>query len=273
MNRKVTYKSEIRESILDYLAGDDRTIVNYLASNSNLPGPRGNLEMAEAFADLAGEMSIKEPIKIWKLAADMAAIPPEAAPVNDPMEMVPFCGTVAIGAIASAQEGLDEKAFALLRKMADDPRWRTREAVAMGLQRMIAKDGRAVMTELESWIKSGEWLRMRAAMAGVAEPALLKDPELARRALDLHKGAIAEVQRSGNRKDEGFRTLRQALGYSLSVVVSECPGEGFRYIDRIAHTSDPDIRWIVKENLKKKRLTKSYPREVAEVTDILNGRP
>ena len=77
--------------------------------------------------------------------------------------------------------------------------------------------------ELEGWIRDGKVLEMRAAAATVAEPAVLKNEETAISALQLHRKIIAQVLKVKERKSEGFRILRKALGYTLSVVVREFP--------------------------------------------------
>lgn len=263
MGRKESYAGAVKELLDEYLrTADDRRIREYITANSNLPGPRGNLELAQAFADEVEDLSEAEPESMWGLASGLAAVTPSEAPVNDPKELIPFCGAVAIGAIGSAYESYEEKAFARLKEMAEDPRWRTREGVAMGIQRMIGGGGLPVLKELDAWVAGDRWLVMRAVAAGVAEPPLLKDPQIAQAALGLHKQIIAQVLASDSRRTDEFRTLRQALGYSLSVVVAARPKEGFEYLRELVGTDDADLQWIIKENLKKNRLIKNFPREI-----------
>jgi hypothetical protein len=57
--------------------------------------------------------------------------------------------------------------------------------------------------------------------------------------------------------------LKQGLDYSLSVIVCAVPREGFEYMRQLAEQQDADILWIVKENLKKNRLLKNFPEEIA----------
>jgi hypothetical protein len=51
--------------------------------------------------------------------------------------------------------------------------------------------------------------------------------------------------------------LRQALGYCWSVAIAASPDEGFRLFERWATIEDADVRWVVRENLKKKRLARA----------------
>jgi len=139
----------------------------------------------------------------------------------------------------------------------------------MAIQTMIEKQPRKTLQEIAKWIKSGEWLAMRAVAAGVAEPPLLKDKQTAKSALELHKQIFAKIAVARERKSSEFKALRQGLGYSLSVIVCAVPKEGFEYMRQLAATQNADIRWIVKENLKKNRLLKNFPEEVAATKNLL----
>jgi hypothetical protein len=53
MSKKERYKEPLTSLIGDFLkTGNQEKLEEYLISNSNLPGPRGNLELAEAFAEV-----------------------------------------------------------------------------------------------------------------------------------------------------------------------------------------------------------------------------
>ena len=95
----------------------------YLLQESGLPGPRGNLELAQVVAD-EGDRALFE---------HFLAYTPQVAPTNDPHEFLAFCGVVGLGRLLA--EG-DEKILDQLRPFASDPRWRLREGVAMALQRL-----------------------------------------------------------------------------------------------------------------------------------------
>ena len=74
-------------------------------------------------------------------------------------------------------------------------------------------------------------------------------------------------QKRGERED--FRVLRQGLGYALSVFAEKSPEEGFALLREMASKGDPDLAWIVRENLKKKRLTGKYAAQVEAVGSLL----
>jgi hypothetical protein len=112
---------------------------------------------------------------------------------------------------------------------------------------------------------------MRAAAAAVAEPALLKDKAAALSALQLHRSIMTHLLQVQERRTESFRVLRKALGYTLSVVVQAAPEAGFTFLRQLAGSQDPDVLWIVKQNLKKNRLVKNFSEQVASLRALLSA--
>jgi hypothetical protein len=217
----------------------------FLTRESGLPGPRGNLELAQAAADEGDAARF----------ARWAALEPAEAPENTPEVFLVFCGLVGLGRLLADGQG---QWLPLLRRRAADPRWRVREAVAMGLQRWGAADMPALLAAMGEWAH-GSHLEQRAAMAALCEPALLKVPEHARAVLGLLDVMTASVAGAPDRKAEGFKVLRQGLAYGWSVAVAALPAEGKAAMERWLSTGDKDVRWIMRENLKKNRLARLDP--------------
>ena len=269
MGKREKHKQDLT-GLLDasLVTGEVQELLGYIVSNSNLPGPRGNLELAHAFADVVEAHSASAETKLWELCVQMTEVSVDEAPVNDPRELIPFCGAMGIGTIGSLSPALFEPALTTLRTLANDPRWRMREGVCFGLQRLLAGRRRDTLEALEAWVAAGALLEMRAAAAAVAEPALLKERETAISALTLHQGIIDQVLEATERKREAFRVLRKGLGYTVSVVVCALPEEGFAFMAQLVETRDPDVLWIVRQNLKKSRLVKGFPESV----ECIQGR-
>ena len=236
----------------------DDGLRTYLTANSRLPGPRANLELAAAFAE-AVRAREKDWRALWTLCTRWTSIPPEEAPVNDPREFVVFCGARGIGALGTPSASRARESLVHLRGVARDPRWRVREAVAVGIQDLVEHQPGTALRALEDWISPGAWLEMRAVAAGVAEPRLLGDRKVAKAALAMHQDILKRVRAAKDRESDGFRTLRQGLAYSVSVVVAARPEEGFRWMMKLAETKDPATLWLLKENLKKGRLVSRFP--------------
>jgi hypothetical protein len=242
----------------------------FLEKNSGLPGPRGNLELAHSFAASVAAMAISE--WQWEFLAQLAATSVSKAPVNSAKEFLPFCATLALGALYG--NGLPRPrrraALAALTAAATDARWRMREAAAMGLQLVGERDIDAMKGIVASWLADSSWLTLRAVAAGLAHPPILKDPEVALYAVQTAATLVAALSRAGakDRREEPFKILRQGLGYSLSVFAAASPGEGFALLRKCAAVSDPDLAWVVRENLKKKRISDAFSRECEQVAAI-----
>jgi hypothetical protein len=81
---------------------------------------------------------------------------------------------------------------------------------------------------------------------------------------------MEQVLKIQERKSEAFKILRQALGYTLSVVVHAAPKEGFEFMAQLIDSQDADVLWVVKQNLKKSRLVKNFPQKVESIKKLLD---
>jgi hypothetical protein len=210
----------------------------YLSANSALPGPRGNLELVAACGEEAGVARAEELI-------------------GSGDEFATVCGAVALGRHLGTHRG-DHRLIGMLHTLAADSRWRVREGVAMALQRAGDDDPGSAFALAETWAKDPDTLVRRAAVAAVCEPRLLRTPASARRALALLDQVTEDLGSSpaADRRSPSVRTLRQALGYGWSVAIAALPAEGMQLFGQLQQSSDPDVAWIIRENLKKARLRK-----------------
>jgi len=121
---------------------------------------------------------------------------------------------------------------------------------------------------MERWLE-GSWLEQRAAGAAVCEPRFLNSEEDVRRVLAILDRITAAVAAAGEQAGDDFRALRQALGYCWSVAVAARPELGEPVMERWLGMADPDVRWIMRENLRKRRLSRADPEWVALWTQEL----
>jgi hypothetical protein len=212
----------------------------FLRRESGLPGPRANLELVQAVAEEGDAARFQRYL----------AFGPEQAPVNSPQAFLAVCGVVGLGRLLA--EGHHEF-LATLRRCAADPRWRIREGVAMALQRLGDVDMAVLLQVAEEW-SQGDLLEQRAAAAAVCEPRLLGQPEHVGRVLQLLDGITASLTQVVDRRSDDFRVLRQALGYCWSVAVAAWPEKGRAMMEHWLASSDRDVRWVMRENLRKNRL-------------------
>jgi hypothetical protein len=234
MGNKVTFYIEILRSLKNW--------DNYLLSESGLPGPRGNIELAQAFAEIAADSQIKTYV----------SISPIEAPENSPKVFLTFCGVVGLGTLVSKGK-IDY--LKLLRQFASDKRWRIREAVAMALQIIGDADINLLLQEMKEWIK-GNPFEKRAAIAGLCEPRLLKSVNVSSSVLDILDKITSSIVDSEGNKSEPFVVLKKGLAYCWSVAVAANPEKGMQLMEKWMRSKDKNVIWIIKENLKKNRLLK-----------------
>ena len=109
--------------------GQAQRLHEYLCAHSNLPGPRGNIELAREFSRAVSDLPTSSVGQAWHLCKQLAAVSPIDAPTGDPGEFVAFCGTLGIAALGCKYiEQRDESLFCL-EALSEDERWRMREAV------------------------------------------------------------------------------------------------------------------------------------------------
>ena len=223
----------------------------FLKKNSGLPGPRGNLELAYAVAETGTQKQFEHFLTL-------------DGKENTPEVFVIFCGIVGLGKLAASTPEL----FACVRPYASDLRWRIREAVPTGLQLTCDQDMDLLINEMKTW-RNGNWYEKRAAAATLAEPRLLKQPKHAKQVLQILDKITASMQTDKTSKDVSYKVLRQGMGYCWSVAVAALPESGKLIMEKWLHSEDKDIRWMMKENLKKNRLTRMDVNWVKECMEKL----
>jgi hypothetical protein len=232
-----------RLEIAEFLAAADRD--DWLRARSGLPGPRSNLELL----DFASAAAPRADLERW------AGLGPDQAPENTPDVFLACVGIVGLGRLVAAG---DRSVLATLRHASNDPRWRVRESVAMGLQAWGDVDPVALVSEMEGWV-AGSPLEGRAAMAAVGEPRLLRDPGVVARVLAILDRLTTAVRNAPDPRAADVRVLRQALGYGWSVAVVADVEHGLLAFSRWLPDPNADVRWIVRQNLGKARLARAAP--------------
>jgi hypothetical protein len=230
----------------------------FLKSESGLPGPRGNLELAAAYIELAPRDQILR----------FAALEEPDAPGDSPEGFLAFCGVFGLGRLVVEGESQWLK---LLRARAHDPRWRLREAVAMALQAIGDWSMDHLLEAVEGWREDG--YERRAAIAGLCEPRLLKHPEEAARVFDHLNEATGWIGSGAPAGDQAVKVLTKGLAYAWSVAVSAFPEAGKPAMQRWFGDPSPLVRRIMKENLSKARLSRMDADWVARAQAQLNQPP
>ncbi|HSS60105.1 MAG TPA: hypothetical protein VLK30_01460 [Candidatus Limnocylindrales bacterium] len=220
--RTATYREELRK-----LESWDA----YLKKHSGLPGPRANLELVAAVVE-EGDAD-----RLWRLSASKD-------------EFLALCGTAGLGRIALQEP---KTVMSWLRDLAADPRWRVREGVAIALQRLGREDMPKLLSEMKVWAR-GDAFTQRAVVAGLCEPPILKRNEDVVAVLAILDEITRSLAAATERRSDGFRALRQALGYGWSVAAAAAPQNAVPYFEKWMRSSDKDVAWVVKSNLSKARM-------------------
>jgi len=245
--------------------GDGGDLRARLQSGSGLRGPRPNLRLVREFAAAAGSVAGQPDPPVATLEALLdgwAAIGEDEAPGDQPAVILPCAAAAAYGEIAIVRPEWWADEMAKLRRAAPDPRWRVREAVATALQQVLDADWDRTAEALVEWAGGGEPPHARAAVTAVAEPRLLIDPSRHQAATQIQRRAVARLAATpaADRRAAPVRALRQALGFTISVVTA-ASGD-FALLDQLVRARDPDLAWVARENLEKARLAR-WPDQVA----------
>lgn len=216
----------------------------YLLAESRLPGPRSNLELLQAAVD----QITADQVHAW------LGLTFEQAPENTPQVFLVCCAVVGIGRFLAEEQADDPEP---LRHLANDPRWRVRESVAMALQRIGDRSVDRLLEIVHPWV-AGTLLEQRAVMAALCEPRLLHEARHAQATLELLDQITRNLQTvdPARRRADDFQALRKGLGYGWSVAIVALPEVGCPRFEAWLSSPDSDVRWLIRENLKKNRLLK-----------------
>ncbi|HEX9134430.1 MAG TPA: hypothetical protein VF844_19230 [Ktedonobacteraceae bacterium] len=237
--------------------GNQRPLEFYLREQSRLPGARANLELVSTLSSLLTAVVPEQPDQVWMLLNYLVR-DEKTVGSNTPDEFIVLCGVVAFGACATVRPEWHIGVFELLGDFASSSAWRVREGVAMAFQRLLPAAPQETIEYLMEWARKGNCFQQRASIVAIADPALLHTQAMIDAALTIQRLVLERLHAlpAAVRKREDVRVLRQALGYTLSVVAAATPEKGFALMRECAGWGDLDVNWILRENLKKKRLAK-----------------
>jgi hypothetical protein len=252
------------------LAGTPRLLEFYLREHGGLPGAHANLELAENVSHLLAAALPRNADGVHSLINYFVNGDRRMVGGNTPAEFVMVCGIFSYGVCAVAHPAWREEAFSLLHHYARSPYRRIREGVMVAYQQLLDADPQPVLARLKALMLEGNYVQQCVAVTTLSEPRLLYHAETLSVALELQRLALEHVRNAptADRKKEGFRALRRALGFTLSVITAAEPEQGFALMRECAAWNDPDITWILRENLKKKRLAR-FPQDTAVLSQML----
>lgn len=249
---------------------EDDDIEEHLIQHSGLPHPQeipaGGDAPDQARLDLALVHAAAEeaPAHLFQKWVRRGA---KEAPNETPLVAPVVAGAIGLGRLIAQGH---ERHVGTLRGLSSDPRWRVREAVVMALHRLGDEDPEHVVRIVEDWAR-GSPLEQRAAVATLAHPKIVDDPALAERGLEVLDDVTEALHEARTHDDEGLIQLRKALGVAWSVVVAQLPQRGRARFEAWLAVEDPDVRWVLKENLQQRPMRRMDPAWVEETLDRLQG--
>jgi hypothetical protein len=236
---------------LKQIMTNPQKLERFIIDNSNLPGPRGNLELIFGLAEIYDDLDV---LLRW------TKITEKQADVNNPKSFLPICSAVCLGKIYTKTK--DRQIIAILKQLANDGRWRMREAVAFGFQLIGEDDFNELKTIFSQWIKKSNNFEKRAMLVALAHPKFLNE-ENSKFCFEIAEIVLKEMDRENN-----FDVLRKGLEFTISVFASANLKSGFNFMKRWIG-KDKVIDKIIRENLKKNRVARKNPDEVKKLLNSI----
>jgi protein required for attachment to host cells len=213
---------------------------SFLIKNSNLPGPRVNIELG---------FLLSEMYKDENELAKWLNIDESQAGTNDPMSYLPFCALICYGRIYTEKK--DSKIINKIKKAANDPRWRVREACAFAFQ-IIGEHNFDVLKKIFSeWLLEANNLEKRCILVSLAHPKMLNTTR-ANYCLQVCDIILQHLDKSS----PNFPVLNKALEFTISVFVSKDVDTGSVFLEKWIKEKNKLINGIMKKNLSKNRIRK-----------------
>jgi hypothetical protein len=251
----------LAHAVDEAIAGRRGSLFDLLARGSRLPGPRANSALAEAFAQVCRSRGAPAD----RVALAMARLTADEAPGATALEFLPTCGVGALAARAAADATVRAATVAELHALADDLRFRVREAVVHGLARMGSAAGDALVEETASWM-DGYFHAAAVVRAIACEPWLtqLHAPDGALRRLDEAFELARQAPRAAARYP-GHKALLEAIEQATPRVALRFGVSAFALVDRWATVKDPVLRELVAALLADRKLAGRFRSELDKV--------
>lgn len=264
----MTKRQDYYDDVFPLLKNNDfDNLEQYMLTHSNLPGRMANLTLISLIADIMGEnLSIAKSwfptLNIWF----------DAKADGDNTETILLLTALeSFGAIyhhSTKEQQLE--ITAQLKNSLNDERWRVREIVTESYKRIGLSSYDELISQFEAILAERITpLEMRGLLATVAHPELLHSEQqltFSQKIMILTFNFYTDFDLTQFTKEDKL-VLKKGLSFAPSVIISKNPKEGFLFFDTLIATQNKDITRIVKENLKKKRLSNVYPDEVESLLE------
>jgi len=258
----------LSRALAEAIAGRTTALYDLLARGSKLPGTRMNTELAEAFAQACRSVGARADATVLALAR----LTPDRAPGATALEFLPVCGVYAMAARAAASDARGRAPLvAELHTIADDLRFRVRDAVVEGLARVGAAAGDALVSEVSTWTDG--YFHAAAVVRALGQEAWLSTLHDAQGVLDRLDEAFVlarDAPRAAARWP-GHKALIEALGTGPGRVAIRFGVPVFDLLVRWAAVQDPALREAIEQTLRFKSLAGRFGPEIERVRNALEA--
>lgn len=262
--------AELTRALERAIAGSSADLFRQLELQSGLPGPRMNLNLALAFAQECVALGAK----VDGVANQMAQLPPDEARGASGKEFLSVCGVLGVTARAAASNdrAMRDRALVLLEEKAEDPRFRVRDAVPVGLAMLGAKMKGELAERLPGWMD--RYFQAAAVLRALGEPSWLETFPVsdAARPLELLHAAFDlahDAPRSAFRYP-GHKALVEALGTVPKAVARRFGSQMFeKYGEWAKAVKIPELRDAILANVDDPQMKKSFGGEMKHVKQLV----
>ncbi len=247
------------------IGGDKNPLYKQLARLSGLPGTRPNLPFAERFGDVVAAQGKSADAFIIELANLDANI----APGDTAWEFLPVCGVYALAARAAKDDKAYKKNLVRLHTLADDPRFRVRDAVVATLVRLGTVRQVQLLDDVQPWMDG--YHHAAAVILAIAHEPFLH-------AVDRYESIEARLEEAfmllenaprAAARYPGHKHLVDAMSNTPRILAARFGVPVFDQLVKWTRTKDPDLRAIIEANLTGTRLVGRYRSEIERVKAAL----
>lgn len=257
----------LRQALGRALESRDRHVFRVLVSLGNLPGPRANEAVAQAFADeLASHGGAAEP-----LLREMATLDERQAAGTSAEIFLVYVAAQTFA--ARILRGFDVAGgYRDLELLAGDPRKVVRDGVISALRRLAtAKDGAAdaLVTKLAAFADG--FLGAAVALEALADRAVLDrigDHDALAQRLDEATTLVEDAPRSAERS-QGRRRLLEVLAETLPSFAQRVPAVRAWLLPRLA-TKQPELRAAFEDVVRRLQKAGATNETLAELRAALD---
>lgn len=268
----MTKKQYYYGDVFQLLKNNEFTLLEqYLLNHSNLPGRMANLTLISTVADIMDEhISISES---WYL--DISKWFDVQADGNDSNTILILTALESFGAMfPHVSEETQSVINKQLKKSLNDVRWRVREIVTESYKRIGLFSYGELIKQFCTIIENKPTpLEIRGILATVAHPDILRTNEqlaFSQKIMVLSFDSYLTFDSEKFTKEDKL-ILKKGLSFAPSVIINKNPKDGFLFFETLISQENKELTQIIKENLKKKRLSSFYPDEVKHLLQLIES--